>query len=208
MINNKCGWVDWFQRTNQSLSGLLGINEKTLISARNTLKQLGLIDFVAGTKRTSSTRYQIIKLYVEGEENTSRENLQPPQLGVNFTPNVTPQYTSNITPKTTPQPTDLYKHKLKHKKDKEIDKENKTQFAEFVAMTNAEYEKLLSTYGEEKVKHMVEILDNYKGSNGKSYKSDYRAILNWVAEKVIKEWPQDGAYRSKNVNEFDFSGMR
>lgn len=32
--------------------------------------------------------------------------------------------------------------------------------------------------------------DNYKGSKGKTYKSDYRAILSWVADKVTKEQPQ------------------
>lgn len=29
----------------------------------------------------------------------------------------------------------------------------------------------------------VEVLDNYKGSTGKKYKSDYRAILSWVVDK-------------------------
>jgi hypothetical protein len=34
---------------------------------------------------------------------------------------------------------------------------------------------------------MIEVLDNYKGANGKKYKSDYRAILNWVVERVERE---------------------
>ena len=51
-------------------------------------------------------------------------------------------------------------------------------------MTNTEYEKLKSAYGEEFVNQCVIVLDNYKGANGKNYKSDYRAILNWVIDKV------------------------
>ena len=34
---------------------------------------------------------------------------------------------------------------------------------------------------------MIEILDNYKGQNGKKYKSDYRAILNWVVKRYEEE---------------------
>ena len=42
--------------------------------------------------------------------------------------------------------------------------EEKILFAEFVSMTNAEYEKLISTYGKDFTDQCIEILDNYKGS--------------------------------------------
>ena len=51
-------------------------------------------------------------------------------------------------------------------------------------MTNAEYEKLVSTYGKDFADQCITSLDNYKGSSGKKYKSDYRAILSWVVDKV------------------------
>lgn len=54
-------------------------------------------------------------------------------------------------------------------------------------MTNAEYEKLVSTYGEDFTNQCITILDNYKGSSGKKYKSDYRAILNWVIDRVKQQ---------------------
>ncbi len=63
----------------------------------------------------------------------------------------------------------------------------KIQYAEFVTMKENEYLKLVDKYGESRTKRMIEILDNYKGANGKKYKSDYRAILNWVVERVTKE---------------------
>ena len=63
----------------------------------------------------------------------------------------------------------------------------KIHFAEFVTMTNAEYDKLVSTYGKKFADQCIKTLDNYKGSSGKKYKSDYRAILSWVVDKLKKE---------------------
>ena len=71
----------------------------------------------------------------------------------------------------------------------------KVQWAEFVSMTNAEHDKLVSTYGAADTARMIEILDNYKGQNGKKYKSDYRAILNWVVERLREE-------KGKGVNTY------
>ena len=63
----------------------------------------------------------------------------------------------------------------------------KVHFAEFVTMTNAEYDKLVSTYGKKFADQCIKSLDNYKGSSGKKYRNDYRAILSWVVDKVKKE---------------------
>lgn len=80
-------------------------------------------------------------------------------------------------------------------------KEPQKEYGEFVKMTQEEYEKLISKYGDQKVKRMIEVLDNYKGANGKTYKSDYRAILNWVAERVESEFKTKkvGDYNSGNI---------
>ena len=73
-----------------------------------------------------------------------------------------------------------------NKKENIKEKDPKIHFAEFVTMTNAEYEKLVSTYSKEFADQCIEVLDNYKGSSGKKYKSDYRAILTWVIDEVKK----------------------
>ena len=88
---------------------------------------------------------------------------------------------------------------------KKINKKNaepKKHFADFVTMTNAEYEKLVSTYGKDFANQCVTVLDNYKGSNGKTYKSDYRAILSWVVDKV-KSMPKS-SYEQRNYGNLDF----
>lgn len=79
--------------------------------------------------------------------------------------------------------------------DKEIDIDNKAKkikYAEYVSMKEEEYNKLIEKYGQANTTKMVEILDNYKGSTGKKYKNDYRAVLSWVVDKVKVDIPKDG----------------
>lgn len=92
----------------------------------------------------------------------------------------------------------------KDNKDKNVKKDKKDiipkiLFAEFVTLTQEEYDKLVSSHGEDKVKRMIDILDNYKGSKNKKYASDYRAILNWVVERVEEEAQRGGNKGSQLV---------
>ena len=86
-------------------------------------------------------------------------------------------------PKAKPKQNQSYKDKDKDKK--------KNIYAEFVSMTEEQYQKLCEKYTEHNTKIFIEILNNYKGANGKKYKDDYLAILNWVVDKAKKE----GKYR-------------
>lgn len=62
----------------------------------------------------------------------------------------------------------------------------KKQYAEYVLLTEEEYQNLVNQHGEDAIKWMITKLDNYKASSGKKYRSDYRAILNWVVEDYYK----------------------
>lgn len=77
-------------------------------------------------------------------------------------------------------------NKRKEKKVNEIKikeiKDNKISYSEFVSMKEEEFEKLYSEFGQDTYK-LIEILNNYKGANGKKYKSDYLAIRNWVIDR-------------------------
>lgn len=64
----------------------------------------------------------------------------------------------------------------------------KKQYAEFVTMSVEDYEKLVTSHGADKTQWMIDKLNNYKGSKGKTYKDDYRAILSWVVEKLDTEY--------------------
>ncbi len=91
------------------------------------------------------------------------------------------------------------KEEKKNKKETE-----KIHFAEFVTMTNDEYEKLVVAHGKELADQCIQKLDNYKGSTGKKYKSDYRAILSWVLGEVGKNKSKPtSAYVNLEQKEFN-----
>lgn len=74
--------------------------------------------------------------------------------------------------------------------DKEAGKKpKKVKYADFVLMTEDEYQKLCEKYGKPFADACVETLSNYKGAKGKTYKSDYLAILNWVVDRVNEKQP-------------------
>lgn len=73
----------------------------------------------------------------------------------------------------------------------------KKMYAENVKMTESEYNNLVEKYSEEGARWMITKLDNYKAARGMVYKSDYRAILNWV----VKEWQKElNAKQNGNYN--------
>lgn len=75
----------------------------------------------------------------------------------------------------------------KQKEESRKQEETQIQFAENVSMTTDEHSALVDRLGSEgRAEKAIEILDNYKGSSGKRYKSDYRAILNWVITELEK----------------------
>jgi hypothetical protein len=78
----------------------------------------------------------------------------------------------------------------------------KIKYAEFVSMTEKEYNSLSSQFGEEGTLEMVKILDDYKGANPKkrTYESDFRAIHSWVVKRYQDEF---GKIREKESWEWD-----
>jgi hypothetical protein len=64
------------------------------------------------------------------------------------------------------------------------EKESKLNYAEFVTLTKREYEKLCQDHTKVRVDKAIIKLDNYKGSSGKKYKSDYRALLSWAIDQT------------------------
>ena len=80
------------------------------------------------------------------------------------------------------------------------------KMAEFVSMTQDELDKLVDKYGKDFTDKCIEVLDNYKGSSGKKYKSDYRAILTWVVGKVNENKQKEkktNAYVNETQSEYN-----
>ena len=91
-------------------------------------------------------------------------------------------------------PTSIESRKSKDISNKIKEESKKKDFAEFVSMTDEEYEKLIKEHGQDLTSKFIETLNNYKGSSGKKYKSDYLAILNWVIKRVKEE--KDGTAKN------------
>lgn len=85
-------------------------------------------------------------------------------------------------------------------------KKQKNSYAEFVTLTSDEYSKLVEEFGENATKRMIEILDNYKGSSGKKYSSDYRAILNWVVGRYNEESQKNGNKYLSSTKDLSLAG--
>lgn len=65
--------------------------------------------------------------------------------------------------------------------------QQKHHYAPDVLLTDTEYSSLVSKFGEDGANWMIEKLDGYKAARGMTYKSDYRAILNWVVKEYQRE---------------------
>lgn len=80
------------------------------------------------------------------------------------------------------------------------------KFGEFVSMTDAEFKMLTDRFGEGPAREMIETLDNYKGSSGRRYKSDYRAILSWVVQRYEEDCARNHRpipYKQKAERRYD-----
>ena len=65
----------------------------------------------------------------------------------------------------------------------------KLVLAKAVSMTMEERDKLIAEYGTDFTYKCIEMLNNYKLSSGKKYKSDYYAVRNWVIRRVSEQYP-------------------
>jgi hypothetical protein len=63
----------------------------------------------------------------------------------------------------------------------------KKKFADLVFMTEAEYDKLVEECGAEDTAKLIDMLNTYKESSGRKYKSDYHAIKKWVISALAEE---------------------
>lgn len=96
---------------------------------------------------------------------------------------------------------------LTEEQKQRIKKKTKHKYAEYVTLTTDEYTKLCEAHGEDGARRMIEILNNYKGSKGKRYKSDYLAILNWVVDRYNEEITRNnGIYQQQHIGQATCNG--
>lgn len=155
------------------------------LDAHNTIMQDFAPQYFAGKKNVdeSSTSTQSANDHAATEEQPSSDNPS--------SASTTPTETAKEMPpviKATPAPVPK--------------KVPKKMYAENVKMTESEYKNLVERYSEEGARWMITKLDNYKAARGMVYKSDYRAILNWV----VKEWQKE--LNAKQNGNYNGSGFK
>jgi predicted phage replisome organizer len=88
----------------------------------------------------------------------------------------------------------IQQNKKKNKKENK-----KIHITEFVSLTEEEQTKLIEEHGKDKFDRMITVLNTYKGASGKTYKSDYMAILNWVVKRVEEDMSKQRPNQRLNI---------
>lgn len=185
-IANKLYWKADFTVSNLTLQSRSGIaDRKTLDRARNQLIQKGLIKYKASGKVNQAGSYTILggvgqlaggnatqNATQNGTQNGTRDGTQNDPINKQNKTNQNKTY-NNIPPINPPNK-----------------KPDKIAVSEFVYLTQAEHERLLSEFGEADTSRMIEILDNYIGQNPKKnnrYTDHNRVIRGWVKDRLLEE---------------------
>jgi len=181
-INNMTGWKKQFTVANQTLQLMTGLSKATLDRARNKLTQKGLLKYTPGNTRQAGT-YELVSISTTKRdqcETNSETNMRLMRDQCETNGENIIKYKQNKTKQD-------YNTPLNPPKEKP----QKKAYAEFVFLTEAEYERLIKDYGEADTLRMIEILDNYIGQNpsknGKKYTDHNRVIRGWVKDRLLEE---------------------
>lgn len=169
MIGKDCsGSYDWLETLIDN--GVCAIREDGAVYSRRMVKDEEIREKrrMAGKKGGDVTKAKVFQPKQETVDGSPDEAIAPPP------PPLTPE------------------------QQEKAEKAKKYKYADFVTLTRDEYAKLCSEHSEVGAKRMIEILNNYKGSKGKKYKSDYMAILNWVVGRYNEELQKNG-YQNKGT---------
>lgn len=194
-ICNKCGWKKNFTVSNSTLQLLTGLSRKGVYEAREALKAMGLIDFLPnGTRATTYTLHSACAF--DMSESTQVATQDAAQSSAQDSTHITATLTKPNQGKGNETKNSVSRAKPARKKkgSKSSDREGTQSYAEYVYLKPAEYESLCTEYGSAGATRIIEILDNFKGSKGKEYIDDYRAIKNWVVNRWREEQPREGVY--------------
>jgi predicted phage replisome organizer len=187
--------------TPEMLSVVFGRKISTVKLALTTFENLGMVEIVDNkilisnwTKHQSVEGLADIKRKEQARLRQAKHRLKQKQL---VTHDVTLQSRDESRKVTSLELERELELEGELERDKKPSKPPKKKYADFVTMTEEEYEKLLADYGEAQAKDMIERLNEYKGSKGKKYKSDYLTCKSWFRKDGIKpnEKKKDWTYQ-------------
>lgn len=204
---------DLLQRSSKALAEQFGVSKRQITEALKVLEQIKVIsrrfrtiERKYGDEVVKIANVQYIELHVDvllklseipdpdTENYPAYSDLPEGETQNNLTsgtklpdpPTQNCGTNTEITTKTTTEITAENKESVRAREEatQPSSKNQKIQYADDVSLTVDEYNALVEKLGsKEAADECIEILSNYKGANGKRYKSDYKAILNWVIDK-------------------------
>lgn len=192
--------------TDQMLSTVFNRPLTTIQLALRTFEQFGMIEIVNDVIHVSNwEKYQNVDGLEKVREQTRlrvSKHRQQKKLECNVTSNVTVTQGNAI---------DIDKE-IDIEEDKDIDKEKdidilakrkpeKHIYGEYnhVRLTDDEYQKLCTEYGDSETGKAIRFLDEYIEMKGYKAKSHYLCIRKWVFDALKREKPQE---QSNRVNKF------
>lgn len=79
------------------------------------------------------------------------------------------------------------------KKSRVKESKVKNKYIDSVFLSDDEYRKLIEKFTQPVLTRCIEVLNNYKMSSGKKYKSDYHTICGWVIRRVQEDGKNGGS---------------
>ena len=166
---NRYHWEKYVSIPNTTLISMCGTSKSELLRNRKYLQKMNLIRYYPGQAGRAG-HYSVVSLEDQGWYRNETD----------FSPDCSPGFSTGFSPDCSPL--------IKKEKEKETEKETeKIYYKSCVSLLQSEYDALCQEYRKERADKMIEVLNWYKESTGREYRSDYAAIKSWAADRVLAD---------------------
>jgi hypothetical protein len=142
--------------------------EDLLVKELGKVKDRDMIDLIFNNIEDYPNLNVTVKQVINNYKNKSIHNDNDNENEVSYHDSYNDSYNDSLPPK--PKPI------------KELIK-----FGEIIKMTQEEYDKLIDKYGNTLTQQYIDKVDLYCQANGKSYKSYYATVIQWVTRDIEKD---------------------
>lgn len=166
---NRYHWEKYVSIPNTTLISMCGTSKSELLRNRKYLQKMNLIRYYPGQAGRAG-HYSVVSLEDQGWYRNETDC--SPGFSTGFSPDCSADFSPLI----------------KKEKEKETEKETeKIYYKPCVSLLQSEYDALCQEYRKERADKMIEVLNWYKESTGREYRSDYAAIKSWAADRVLAD---------------------
>jgi hypothetical protein len=140
-----------------------------------------------------------VETYEQTGQLTSKGILKRSEMVTKKRENMRERYSSKVSASETREETmsETQQTKQKETKQNKTKQNGKEKHGDNVALTAAEYQSLISTYGQAHTDQCIAELNRYKLETGKQYDNDCAAIKSWVSDRVKEQSQRQSTPRPK-----------